>query len=257
VETALCYFTGTGNTLAVARELASGLEDAELLSMAKMGEPEALAGAKCIGLFSPVYAWGLPRRVVRFLHTLQAPPDAYLFGVVTCGGSPGSTLPQIEHLLKRRGLTLSAGWSIQMPSNYIVAGGAAPQEEQEKRFARASEQIIEIQAAIRARETVPIERLPLSERIMPTLAYNLSLPMFRQLDRMYQADETCNGCGICARICPVENIQLVDERPRWRHRCEQCFACLQWCPQQAIQIGKSTVDRERYHHPQIKVQDLL
>jgi Fe-S-cluster-containing hydrogenase component 2 len=68
--------------------------------------------------------------------------------------------------------------------------------------------------------------------------------MFRQLDRVY-------------RVCPVGNIRLVDGRPKWQHRCEQCLACLQWCPEQALQFGKHTARRERYHHPQISVKDLM
>ena len=36
-----------------------------------------------------------------------------------------------------------------------------------------------------------------------------------------------------------------------------CFACLQWCPQEAIQFGKKTPKYERYHHPEVTVQDML
>lgn len=32
--------------------------------------------------------------------------------------------------------------------------------------------------------------------------------------------------------------------------CDQCFACLQWYPQNALQYGKSTMDKKRYHHPE-------
>jgi ferredoxin len=257
LKTALCYFTGTGNTLAVAKELAAGLEDAELLSIARMDGYDVLGETEAIGVLSPVYVWGLPRRVVRFLRALQAPADAYLFSVVTCGGTPGPAHVQAEQLLKRRGLALSAAWGVQMPSNYIVFVGAEPRERQAQHFAAAAAKIAEIAADGQARKTQPIERPALGKHLMLRLLYNLSMPMFPQLDRLYHVDDSCQGCGTCARICPVGNIQLVDERPRWRHRCEQCLACLQWCPQQAIQLGIHTADRERYHHPQIRVEDLM
>ena len=53
------------------------------------------------------------------------------------------------------------------------------------------------------------------------------------------------------------NIEMVNERPAWLHRCEQCFACLQWCPQEAIQYGKKTVKYPRYHHPEVTLKDML
>ncbi|MCB2357259.1 hypothetical protein [Clostridium estertheticum] len=40
-------------------------------------------------------------------------------------------------------------------------------------------------------------------------------------------------------------------------KCEQCFACLQWCPQKAIQYGKKTAMRKRYHHPDVEIADIL
>jgi MinD superfamily P-loop ATPase len=52
--------------------------------------------------------------------------------------------------------------------------------------------------------------------------------------------ERCNGCGICARICPVKNIDLAKGRPVWRYHCEQCLACLHWCPRSAEEYGKDT-----------------
>jgi len=43
----------------------------------------------------------------------------------------------------------------------------------------------------------------------------------------------------------------------WQHHCEKCFACLQWCPQEAIQFGSKTSGRKRYHHPDVKLADMV
>ena len=67
----------------------------------------------------------------------------------------------------------------------------------------------------------------------------------------------CNGCGICEKICPVDNIKLVNEKPEWQHKCQMCTGCLHYCPQKAIQWGEYTLGRERYNHPKIKLKELL
>ena len=80
----------------------------------------------------------------------------------------------------------------------------------------------------------------------------------RQLmDAAFWADDGCTGCGTCAGICPVDNIEMVDGRPVWQHRCEQCFACLQWCPEQALQFGAKTTGATRYHHPDVTPAEML
>ena len=76
------------------------------------------------------------------------------------------------------------------------------------------------------------------------------------LDHGFTSDHKCQGCGICAKICPVENIEMVSGRPVWQHHCEQCFACLQWCPNASIQFGYATSTGKRYHHPDVKLSDM-
>jgi Fe-S-cluster-containing hydrogenase component 2 len=65
------------------------------------------------------------------------------------------------------------------------------------------------------------------------------------------------GAGFVPGFAPVGNIGIVDDWPIWQHRCEQCFACLQWCPQEAIQFGSNTANRKRYHHPNVRLADML
>ena len=76
-------------------------------------------------------------------------------------------------------------------------------------------------------------------------------------DKNFWTDEKCNGCGICLKVCPANNIKMNEGKPQWQHKCEQCVACMQWCPQKSIQYKKVTVKRGRYHHPDIEVKELF
>lgn len=47
--------------------------------------------------------------------------------------------------------------------------------------------------------------------------------------------EKCNGCGLCARSCPYQAIEMVDKKAVWTEdRCTLCGACLEPCKVDAI-----------------------
>ncbi len=73
----------------------------------------------------------------------------------------------------------------------------------------------------------------------------------------FRSNNKCNGCGICMKICPVNNIEMVDNKPKWFEHCVLCFACLQWCPKEAINAGSVTEGMPRYHHPDVNISDII
>ncbi len=55
----------------------------------------------------------------------------------------------------------------------------------------------------------------------------------------FYADQSCIGCGRCARLCPADAIAMdAQRRPHWiRERCFACLGCLRGCPVEAITYG--------------------
>lgn len=102
-----------------------------------------------------------------------------------------------------------------------------------------------------------MEKGPLWQRIVFTAIYKLTYTMIPKMDKDFWVDEKCNGCGICTKTCPVDNIVMTTDKPTWLHHCEQCLACIQWCPKEAIQYGKKTPKYERYHHPEVTLKDIV
>lgn len=61
--------------------------------------------------------------------------------------------------------------------------------------------------------------------------------------------DTCVGCGLCAKNCPISAIKLKDRKPEWmKEQCVMCLACLHHCPKFAIQYGKHTKKHGQYVH---------
>jgi ferredoxin len=256
MKTRLYVYTGTGNSLWVARRLASELKKATLEFM-PYAKKTFKVQAEAVGIIFPVHIWGSPSRVIQFINHLKVQPSTYLFAVAVNASQPAATLLQLRRLMISRGLSLSLGYSIVLPSNYIPWGGPGPIDKQQRRFKEARAKVKTIADNVRRRGHGKVERGPWWQNVLFSLLYKLSFRQVPHMDKKFWVDAKCNSCGICARVCPAGNIGITKGKPAWLHCCEQCFACLQWCPQEAIQYGEKTVRYQRYHHPEIKLKDML
>lgn len=257
MSTTIFYYTGTGNALWAARKMATALGDTQLVSIPEAAKAPLEIQADVIGLAFPVYIWGVPAPIIRFLPQIKALHPRYIFALAVNGGQVANTLVQLEKLLAKENLKLNAGIDLVMPSNYIPWGGPGPVEKQTEKYQKAQEKIAQIASKIQAEKTLPVEKGPLWQRAVFTPLYKMAFPHIPTFDGKFWVDEKCNQCEICARVCPAQNIEIQAGKPVWQHRCEQCFACLQWCPKEAIQYGPKTPAYERYRHPEIKLKDLL
>jgi ferredoxin len=255
MKTKIYYYTGTGNSLWVSRLLAGELGNTELSPMSDMTYDAAEADA--VGLVFPVHMWGVPSLTMRFLEKVRSGPGKYYFAVAVNAGQVSRTLVQLRNIMRARGLKLSAGYDVVLPSNYIPWGGPGPEERLREIFKSAGEKIKGAASHIAKRETLPVEKGPLWQRIVFTALYKMTYNMVPKMDKDFWTDEKCNGCAICAKVCPVGNIEMRSEKPAWLHRCEQCLACIQWCPKESIQYGKKTPAYERYHHPEVKIKEIM
>lgn len=257
MSTTIYYFSGTGNSLKVAKDLSSQLEDSKLVQISK--ENLSIISDKSsdkIGFVYPIYFNGIPALVKRFIENLQINKDTYVFAVATFGGSAGISFNQIDDILKNKEASLSACFKVIMPGNYQIMYAPLPEEKQAQRFKNAKEQILKITASIKKNEINKSNMAGGIKKAILGAAYN-SLFKPKDKDKNFWTTEKCNGCGTCSRVCPVDNIDIINGKPQWKHQCEQCLACRQWCPQKAIEYKKKTLNRGQYHHPEIKANELF
>lgn len=279
MSTELYCFSGTGNSLHVARELQKRLPGAELIPILSLENQESVTShGETVGFVFPHYASTLPKIVRTFIEKLDLGSSTYLFAIVTRGGTKTMAFSEIDEILKKKGRRLDSFFAITMPSGSepLVKGYAdkITTERIQRLEAEMLSRLDSIESVILNRETsrekdpgdlppppllVPL--LPLLDAISPYLV-RFGKMVESSFD-LYQ-DESCTGCGVCAKVCLAEKVKMIDHRPVWQEavKCHGCFACLNYCPEESIQVRskwylKSYTDQNgRYHHPQIRARDI-
>jgi len=259
MKSIIYYFTGTGNTLAVARQLAAELGDTKLIPLRRAVNPRGIpVDADVLGIAFPVYFLDMPAVVRDFVRTLRFTGSPYIFGIATCGGNPGAALFNLARLLDKKQVPLSAGFAFAMPGNYLgPIDLMEPEDVVDSKIAAAKERIAAVAETIRDRQvSSPEGSDDLKFRIGGAITRTLMTSVYRVPHR-FHATEKCNRCGTCGRICPTRNITMTSKGVRWDSSCIQCYACIHWCPQEAIEIGGRTLGKRRYHHPDVSIKDML
>jgi NAD-dependent dihydropyrimidine dehydrogenase PreA subunit len=269
----LYYFSGTGNSLRVAKELGKRLPEAELRPVAALWDREGVASkADAVGFVFPVYTMLPPFPIVRLLRKIDLGSARYVFSIVTRAGSAERATRMVERLVAKKGRRLDASWVVTMPGNcegafvYGVPTREMAAEQESGMIGKVGRigEVVAARASLREKDDPPF---PLRKLVGPLVA-PLILPMLSIIgglvDRLdinvkYFTDSTCSGCGVCEKVCPSGRIEMREGRPAWREgvRCFLCCACYDYCPSASILAEKSTTDKSRrYRHPSVSADEI-
>ena len=255
----ILYFSGTGNSLAIARKIAEAIND-QVLPLTEAVQQD-LTNEQRIGLVFPTYDFNMPPAVRTLVPRLKISPNAYVFAVTTCGAQAGNSLWTLRRLLRLKGIELAYAHKIRVPDNSAIAFGRNPNEQTWKfeRFAFRLDRIIaDIQ---RQKHEWHFAWWGLAGGIMGwSFLENGMLRTFHPVVN----EAKCTGCRTCARVCPMENISIQPSAVSNQNsahigdNCTICLGCVHVCPQQAISVnGRETLKERQYRHPAIKLKDLI
>ncbi|KKK54774.1 hypothetical protein LCGC14_3081320, partial [marine sediment metagenome] len=259
MKTALYYFSGTGNALQIAKNISVKLEESNLIPIAKVWQDADLkATGEKVGFIFPLYYSGLPKIVYDFVENINLNSADYFFAVVVSGGDVSALLPlqQLERILTSKSKNLNSAFLIRMPNNYIIGYDIHSEQQQKEFFESANEKVEAIFEIVKNSENSLPDNI-LEKDLNRADRFNTKFrEKVNESDKSFYSDDNCNSCGICEEICPVNNIILEDGVPQWQHKCQQCLACINFCPEKSIQFGTQTLKTQRYHNPEITLQDI-
>ena len=256
------YYSATGNCRHVAKCIAKALDDKAVSiidfmsenTKTDLGEEKKweirLEKDEVLGMVTSTTFWELPIPVREFLSDLsvESSGDNYTFLISTYGTTPGCTAEEAKQLMLDNSVLLDAAYSIKMPDNWTVWFDLSNPEKVAKQNAKADVAIEKVIKRIQKRDlgNHSVPRTPYFLKPLTDSAFTNA----RQTSNLHLED-TCIGCGLCAKNCPVNAIEMKDKKPVWvKDHCALCFACLHRCPEFAIQYGNGETKKHgQYVHP--------
>lgn len=232
------YFTGTGNCLYVARQLAG--KEGEILSIPQlMRKKQFEIETDEIGLVYPIYGHMPPYMVREFIKKAQLKAE-YKFAVLTYGMRKCNAVEIWDGISRKAGNVFDYIGTIVMVDNWLPNFDMNEQMKIDKHIPENLEKITsDLSNRRRWHEPVTQEEREQHEGFMSLSGLDPEVGFLMKADRSFRVTDDCIHCGICTYVCPRGNYQLTGQGVKMQGDCEFCFACIQNCPQRAIQFKKN------------------
>ena len=263
------YFTGTGNSRYIAERIAEITSD-EVISIngiikkAQAIDKESKSTEKHSGyrqnpnavlpcctsekliFVLPTYAWRIPHIVKNWILKTDFPGAKKVWFIMNCGSEIGNAAKYNRELCERKQWDYMGTAGIVMPENYIALFNAPGPKAAKLIISKAEPVITDTAKRVAENQSFPATRIGLLGRLMSGPINKLFYSLLVKA-KAFRADDKCIGCGKCVQKCPLNNISLKEGKPVWGKDCTHCMACICYCPTEAIEYGKISKGKVRYH----------
>lgn len=237
------YFSGTGNTKWVARQVAEATgEQLRYIpdELKKSSLEYALTEGERLGFCFPTHGWQPPKIVRKFIRRASFNNAGYVFAVTTCGDNMGHAMRILNKELGMKGIQAQSMFAVLMPESNVCFPflHLDTKEREREKIEKARSTVKHICQVVKDRQKGVVELI--CGAIPYTYTYVIGGYYNKHLitDEKFWVDkDACIQCGLCQKLCPVDDI--IEMPPRWKHdgSCTNCLACYHHCPKHAIHWG--------------------
>lgn len=250
------YFTGTGNSLFVAK----AFSDSPLSIPQELKKGPQAYKADEIGFVFPDYASSAPKIVRKFLENNTFEAD-YIFSVITYGNFSCDVTEWWNDFAKGKGVSNDYINAILMVDNFLpvfdMNEQMAMDKDVDENLAALIKDVGERKEYIKPGDLGNFTKEGL--KMMQDGIFASTAEQQFTIDK-----DKCVKCMTCGKVCPHGNFSLVDDAVTFAGECETCYACVQNCPQKALSL-KSRYEgmpgernpQARYRNPNISLNEII
>ena len=277
MSTEIYYFSGTGNSLYVAKELQKRILETKLIPIVSLLNLDTIeTKAETIGIVFPLQGPTFPNAVKMFLQRVDLKSTNYIFAIATRGGTSCRIKIEIDKILKKKRKSLNSHFILTMFNNdpklksdnnkhsfHIPSKEELIQKEAEIKTKLDSIQKIIINKEISHKKDTEYS-FKYGFILEQIILFAIKSQESKSIKNYFYTDSKCISCGLCEKVCLSKKIKMKDGKPYWHEDtlCYMCYACLNFCPAESIQINSKwymksyTTTQGRYSHPYSSVKDM-
>ncbi len=245
MDTAILYFSSTGNGLDISNNLLKFIKCD--LYFIPSTDINILEKYKRIIIVAPVYSFGLPIPVKKFIEKLKKYNDKKYFCILHYGGFCSNAAFFTQEFFKDNGISVQAIYKMKMPENFTIV--ATPPAFFIKNTLKKEEKKVK-----KIAQSILIDKTKIQRKNLFSFLDKVHLKnseAWKEFAQGFQISDECSKCGHCIEVCTQNNIQMQNCKPVFNHDCIACLACYHHCPKSAINYGKKTLGKPRYQNPNV------
>lgn len=261
LKVGILYFSGTGNTWYVAKSikvaleakavevLCHSIEEGEVNTIEKIESLIEKVDKVIVGY--PIYGSVAPKIMASFLENMPSADDKSISVFTTVALASGDGPLVYKPLLESKGYTFESGQEFITSNNFNVPIFAdVLKNGDEKKIinknAKASRKAIRFAEALISNESI-VQGDHLIGKFLGNTQRKHVVQLIKQVNEsIYVKKDRCVGCKRCEVICPVGNIEMIDDIASIEDQCIACMRCYHFCPTKAINITEKSLDEDKW-----------
>jgi ferredoxin len=268
MNTEIYYFSGTGNSLYISKELQKRIPASKIVPIVSLLDNNSIkTNAETIGFVFPIHYMAIPTPVKYFIKKIDLDLTKYIFAVATRLGSPHTAFSDIDKILKKKGRLLDSHFALTMANNDPKYDYKVPTSEEIKKIESVIDENLNVIQKIIIKKKISREKDNTITDPVPPIVVSIAPflnSIFRPIGEFYgfkshyYADNNCISCGTCEKVCLSKKIKIINKKPVWQKnvKCFYCYACINYCPKESVQIKSFTEKNGRYNHPYATADDI-